>query len=35
MSAEEKSMGEALFAQWRNKTGTDNMQVAMYPAPSN
>lgn len=35
MSAEEKAMGAMLFKQWRNKTGTDNVQVAMYPAPSN
>ncbi len=34
MSAEEKAMGATLFEQWRNKTGTDDMQVAMYPAPS-
>ncbi len=34
MSAEEKAMGVTLFEQWRNKTGTDDMQVAMYPSPS-
>lgn len=34
MSAEEKAMGATLFEQWRNKTGTDNVQVAMYPTPS-
>lgn len=34
MSSEEKAMGATLFEQWRNKTGADNMQVAMYPAPS-
>ena len=34
MSAEEKAMGAELFDQWRNKTGTDTMQVAMYPSPS-
>ena len=34
MSAEEKAMGAELFDQWRNKTGTDNIQVAMYPSPS-
>ena len=34
MSAEEKAMGAELFDQWRNKTGADNMQVAMYPSPS-
>ncbi len=35
MSSEEKAMGATLFEQWRNKTGTDRMQVAMHPAPSN
>lgn len=34
MSAEEKAMGATLFEQWRNKTGTDRMQVAMQPSPS-
>lgn len=34
MSAEEKAMGATLFEQWRNKTGTNDMQVAMYPTPS-
>ena len=34
MSAEEKSMGATLFEQWRNKTGTDNVQVAIRPSPS-
>lgn len=35
MSTEEKAMGATLFEQWRNKTGADNMQVAMHPTPSN
>ena len=34
MSAEEKAMGATLFEQWRNKTGTDAIQVAMQPTPS-
>lgn len=34
MSAEEKSMGATLFEQWRNKTGVDNLQVAIHPSPS-
>ena len=34
MSAEEKSMGATLFEQWRNKTGTNNVQVAIRPSPS-
>ena len=34
MSSEEKAMGATLFEQWRNKTGTDRVQVAMHPAPS-
>lgn len=34
MSSEEKAMGATLFEQWRNKTGTDRMQVAMHPSPS-
>lgn len=35
MSAEEKAMGATLSEQWRNKTGANNMQVAMQPTPSN
>ena len=35
MSSEEKSMGASLFEQWRNKTGADNIQVAIHPSPSN
>jgi len=34
MSAEEKSMGATLFEQWRSKTGTDNVQVAIRPSPA-
>jgi TPR repeat protein len=35
MSSEEKAMGATLVEQWRNKTGSDRMQVAMHPTPSN
>ncbi len=35
MSAEEKAMGATLSEQWRNKTGANDMQVAMQPIPSN
>lgn len=35
MSSEEKGMGATLVEQWRNKTGSDKMQVAMHPSPSN
>ena len=34
MSSEEKGMGATLVEQWRNKTGSDRMQVAMHPSPS-
>ena len=34
MSSEEKAMGMNLFEQWRNKTGANQMQVAMHPIPS-
>lgn len=35
MSSEEKAMGATLVEKWRNKTGSDRMQVAMHPSPSN
>ncbi len=35
MSSEEKAMGATLVEQWRNKTGSDRIQVAMHPSPSN
>ncbi len=35
MSSEEKAMGATLVEQWRNKTGSDRIQVAMNPSPSN
>ncbi|MDW3094566.1 MAG: tetratricopeptide repeat protein [Gammaproteobacteria bacterium] len=35
MSSEEKAMGATLVEQWRNKTGSDRMQVALNPTPSN
>ena len=34
MSTEEKAEGVTLYEQWCNKTGTNNIQVAMHPSPS-